>query len=164
MGLVFSDAGWGVVVVEAVSPGGSAATAGSVVEGDVVTAIALPYGPCLRPLLPAEQGGEGLDEVVEAVRGRADGVMHLEVVTLPEGPAAIVAQRAATTSGAEERAWEDMADVVLAAEADATYEAAAPDADEEDGDDELGDAWAALGGGRPWDAYDSPEAFFAAEP
>lgn len=164
MGLVFADAGWGVVVVEAVTPGGSAATVGGVAVGDVVTAVALPYGPCLRPLVPADEGGEGLDEVVEAVRGRVDGVMHLEVVTVPGGAAAAVAERAATSLAEKERAWEDMAGVVAAVEADGTYETAAPDADEEDGDDERGDGWAALGGGRPWDAYDTPEAFFSAEP
>lgn len=164
MGLVFADAGCGVVMVEEVTPGGSAATVGGVAVGDVVTSVALPYGPCLRPLLPADEGGEGLDEVVEAVRGRVDGVMHLEVVAWPGGAAAAVEERASIAAGMEERTWEAMAEVVNVVEDDGSYEAAAPDADEDDGDDDRGDGWAELGGGRPWDAYDSPEEFFAAEP
>ncbi|GAB0491507.1 hypothetical protein MMPV_002761 [Pyropia vietnamensis] len=163
MGLVFADAGLGVVMVEAVTPGGSAAKVGGVAVGDVVTSVALPYGPSLRPLRSADEGGEGLSEVVEAVRGRVDGVMHLEVVAWPGGAAAAVEKRAAMSAGIEEETWEAMAEVVAAVEDGGSYETAAPDADEDDDDDDRGDGWAELGGGRPWDAYDSPEAFFAAE-
>jgi len=156
LGIVFGDAGEEVVFVEELAPGGSAAAAGTVAVGDVVLGVAIPYGPCLRPL-----DGDGLAGVVAAVRTRPDGVMHLEVATWPGGPVAAAEARSAASDEALEMSWEDMAAVVADVEVD-TYEVlTAEEAAEMDGSDER--SWEALGEGGGWDNFESPEAFFAAK-